>query len=128
MYLAKVSHLLDMDLKTAVWYPAKETLIVGPSFPSSLQISYEDQICSFSLNKSHVIIMGDFFKINVENILKKYVEKKMCTANSCNRYKVAMIDFQRQEWFYLKDIYLDFSLVSCKGALGFKKNGKRLVI
>ena len=117
-----------MDSKTAVWYPAKETLISGPSFPSNLIILYEDQICSFSLNQSHVIIMGSFFKICFENILEKYVKRKMCTANSCNRYKVAMIDFQRQEWYYLKDIYLDFLMVSCKGALGFKKNGKRLVM
>jgi hypothetical protein len=49
-------------------------------------------------------------------------------TNSDWRYKVAMIDFQRQEWFSLTDIDLDFSLASCKGALGFEKNGKRLVV
>jgi hypothetical protein len=109
-----------MEKQTAVWYPAKETLISGPSFPSSLQILNENQICSFSLNKSHVILMGNFFKM--------FVEKKMCTANSCYRLKVAMIDFQRQEWFYLTDIYLDFYMLTCRGALGFEKHGKRLVI
>ena len=39
-----------------------------------------------------------------------------------------MIDFQRQEWFYLTDIYLDFYMLTCRGALGFEKHGKRLVI
>ena len=112
MSLALISHILDMALKTAVWYPAKETLISGPSFPSSLQVSYEIQICSFSLNKSHVIIMGH---------QPEYY-------NNAFRYKVALIDFQRQEWIYLTNIDLDFIMLTCRGALGFEKNGKRLVI
>ena len=107
-----------MNFKTAVWYPAKETLIGGPSFPSSLEILFEYRICSFSLNRSHVIIMGEFFKKNVEENVHSHF----------SRYKVAMINFQRQEWFYLKDIYLDFYLFTCRGALGFEKHGKRLVI
>ena len=107
-----------MKLQTAVWYPAKEKLIGGPSFAKSLQILYEHKICTFSMNRSHVIIMGDFFKNNVE--------ENRC--NSCNNYKVAVINFQLQEWFHLKDIYLDFYTRICRGALGFEKNGKRLVI
>ena len=103
-----------MDLKTAVWYPAKETLIGGPSFPSALEISYESQICSFSLNKSHVIIMGHQFEYH--------------SYYNVFRYKVASIDFHRQEWFYLTNIDLDFVMLTCRGALGFEKNGKRLVI
>ena len=103
-----------MDLKTAVWYPAKETLIAGPSFPSTLEISYESQICSFSLNKSHVIIMGHQFEYH--------------SYYNVFRYKVAIIDFHRQEWFYLTNIDLDFVMLTCRGALGFDKNGKRLVI
>ena len=51
-----------MPLKTAVWYPAKKTLISGPSFPSTLQVLHEFEICSFSLNKSHVIIIT---KLNI---------------------------------------------------------------
>ena len=105
-------HILDMDLKTAVWYPAKETLIAGPSFPSTLEIPYESQICSFSLNKSHVIIMGHQFNYH----------------SNAFRYKVAIIDFHRQEWVYLTNIDLDFIMLTCRGALGFDKRGKRLVI
>ena len=100
-----------MDLKTAVWYPAKETLFGGPSFPSALEISNESQMCSFSLNKSHVIIMGHKFEY----------------YSNAFRYKVAIIDFHRQEWFYLTNLDLHFFMLTCKGALGFDKHGKRLV-
>ena len=101
-----------MYLQTAVWYPAKEKLITGPSLPSIFQDLDANTICSISLNKSHLIIMGH----------------PGLMTNSDWRYKVAMIDFQRQEWFSLTDIDLDFSMASCKGALGFEKNGKKLVV
>ena len=101
-----------MNSQTAVLYPAKEKLIDGPSLPSIFQDLHANTICSISLNKTHLIIMGHHGLI----------------TNSDWRYKMAMIDFQRQEWFSLTDFDLDFSLASCKGALGFEKNGKRLVV
>ena len=100
-----------MDLITSVWCPAKQTLIEGPSFPSSFQDLYANSFCSISLNKTHLIIMG--------HQMKDY---------SYNRYNMVIIDFQKQEWFYLTDFYLDFYLGTCKGALGFEKHGIRLVI
>ena len=104
-----------MKSKTAVWYPAKKALIEGPSFPStSFQALYPENVCSISLNKTHVIIMGHQSWIN------KYTDEY--------KSKVAMVDFQKQEWFYLTDIYVDLHVDTCKGALGFDKHGKRLVI
>ena len=101
-----------MELITTVWCPAKQTLIEGPSFPSSFQDLYARSFCSISLNKTHLVIMGH--------------QMKYYSYNNY-RYKVAIIDFQKQEWFYLTDFDLDFFLASCKGALGFEKHGKRLV-
>ena len=109
----KSSIFLEMELMTKLWYPAKQTLIEGPSFPSSFEDLYASSFCSISLNKTHLIIMGH--------------QMKYYSYNNY-RYKMAIIDFQKQEWFYLTDLDLDFLLNTCKGALGFEKHGKRLVI
>ena len=109
----EVFYILEMSSQTAVWYPAKQTLIEGPSLPSSFKDLYANSFCSVGLNKTHLIIMGHPMKYHSYN---NY------------RYKMAIIDFQKQEWFYLTDFDLDFYLDNCKGALGFEKHGKRLVI
>ena len=113
MSKVEVFYILEMELITTVWYPAKQTLIEGPSFPSSFLDLYANSFCSISLNKTHLIIMG--------HQMKHY-------SYNNYRYKMAIIDFQKQEWFDLKDFDLDFYLYTCKGALGFEKHGKRLVI
>ena len=113
MSKVEVFYILEMELITAVWYPAKQTLIIGPVFPSDFTNLYANSFCSISLNKTHLIIMG---------------HQMIYYSYNNYRYKVAIIDFQRQEWFYLTNIDLDFYLDTCKGALGFEKNGKRLVI
>ena len=100
-----------MGLQTAVWYPAKETLIGGPSFPISFQDLYVKKFCSISLNKTHVIIMGH----------------QVVYINNVYRYKVAIIDFPKARMVYLNTIVLDFYISTCRGALGFEKHGKRLV-
>ena len=113
MSKVEVSYISEMELITVVWHPAKKTLIRGPSFPSSFQDLHADSFCLISLNKTHLIIMG--------HQLEYY-------SYNAYRYKVAIINFQTQKWFYLTNFYLDFYLGTCKGALGFEKHGKRLVI
>ena len=109
----EVFYILEMSSQTAVWYPAKQTLIEGPSLPSCFKDLYANSFCSVGLNKTHLIIMGHPMKYYSYN---NY------------RYKMAIIDFQKQEWFYLTDFDLDFIMLTCRGALGFEKHGKRLVI
>ena len=103
-----------MESKTTVWYPAKQALIEGPSFPRSFLDLHTKSFCSISLNKTHLIIMGH--QMEYHSYIDAY------------RYKVTIIDFPKARMVHLTNLFLDFYMHTCRGALGFEKHVKRLVI
>ena len=95
------------DRKTMVWYPKKQKIDNGLKLPSSFQDAYLHELCTVSLNRSHLMLIH---------------------SQSVFKVAVFIIDFMQEKWIPLS--MLAFHLIhlyNCKGASGFDKNDNQYV-
>ena len=90
-----------MELKTAIWHIKKERLINGPTFPNTFMNMDVHYLCSATLNRSHVMLIG--------------------------YYKVVIFDFVEKSWYFISDLELESNVywVNCRANVAIEKSGKK---
>ena len=102
-----VSYIAVTELESIVQYPSRQTSNHGPNLPHSFHWDYHPfRICSISLNRTHLMIIGH---VSLEKSIN---------------YGVSIIDFPNQRWFPCPSMNVNY-MTHSKGALGFHKNGSR---
>ena len=95
-----------MDLKTAIWYQKKEKLINGPKFPSDFFDIHVHHLCSATLNRSHVMLIGCY---------------------SIGYCRVVIFDSVKNLWHLISDLELEYNLYfyDCRASVAIDKSGKK---
>jgi hypothetical protein len=104
-----------MESKTAIWYQEREKLVNGPTIPKTfLDIPVDqmygymrvDELCSATLNKSHVM---------------------MIVASTDPFRKVVIFDSVENLWYSIYDLQLEYDLFlnHCRASVAIDKSRKK---
>ena len=95
-----------MHLKTAIWYKKKEKLINGPKLPNRFLDMDVHHLCSATLDRSHVMLIGCY---------------------SIGFCRVVIFDYLEKLWYHISDLELEYNLLlyHCRISVAIDKSGKK---
>ena len=96
-----------MHLKTAIWYKKKEKLINGPKLPNRFLDMDVHHLCSATLDRSHVMLIGCY---------------------SIGYCRVVIFDYLEKLWYHISDLELEHNnlhLYHCRISVAIDKRGKK---